>query len=266
MGKALLTVQARALRRAADILGGKDKLRAALHVPMARLDQWLSGVVEPPMDIFLKAVDIISTPARTAPPTAAAVRARVLTQKSGELIRSASRRIERARLLREPSKALPKVTHFLQAVFAAHERSAMLDSALDAAIEASSAQMGNVQLAKEDGLHIVAQRGFREPFLTYFACVRDMPSPCATAFKRAGQVVVSNVAADPIFQGTEAASVMEAAGARACQSTPLVSVSGQALGVLNTHYDHVHTPEPEDLDTVTVIARRAAYWLEQATA
>jgi len=37
------TVQVRALQRAADILGGKDPLRATLHVPMARLDEWLAG-------------------------------------------------------------------------------------------------------------------------------------------------------------------------------------------------------------------------------
>ena len=53
MDSAPLTVQARALRRAADILGGKDKLRAALRVPMVRLEHWLEGKSLPPMDVFL---------------------------------------------------------------------------------------------------------------------------------------------------------------------------------------------------------------------
>jgi hypothetical protein len=46
MGKKELTVQARALLRAAAILGGKQRLRAALHVPMTRLDEWLEGIAE----------------------------------------------------------------------------------------------------------------------------------------------------------------------------------------------------------------------------
>lgn len=74
MGKKPLTVQARALLRAADILGGKQKLRAALRVPMTRLDEWLEGGVEPPMEIFLRAVDIISTSMKVAPRAAAARR------------------------------------------------------------------------------------------------------------------------------------------------------------------------------------------------
>lgn len=82
MADASLTVQARALRRAADILGGKHRLRAALHVPMSQLERWLDGVGEPPMDVFLKAVDIISAPTNAATPAAASVRARVLKQQS----------------------------------------------------------------------------------------------------------------------------------------------------------------------------------------
>src|SRR5207302_1746737 len=50
------TVYSRALHRAADLLGGKAALRAALHVPMARPDDWLEGVTEPPMQISLTAL------------------------------------------------------------------------------------------------------------------------------------------------------------------------------------------------------------------
>jgi hypothetical protein len=75
MGNESQSVYARALGRAADILGGKDKLRAALHVPMHSLDEWLAGRGEPPPDIFLKAVDILSTPTSSTPATAATLRA-----------------------------------------------------------------------------------------------------------------------------------------------------------------------------------------------
>ena len=75
MGNESQSVYARALHRAADILGGKDKLRAALHVPMHSLEEWLEGHSEPPIEVFLKVVDILSVPTGSAPATAATLRA-----------------------------------------------------------------------------------------------------------------------------------------------------------------------------------------------
>src|SRR5205085_12479698 len=93
MGKESQSVYVRALRRAADILGEKQALRAALHVPLARLDEWLAGKSDPPMDIFLKAVDIISAPVQSAPPPAA-MRARILSRESAVRIRRSQRILE----------------------------------------------------------------------------------------------------------------------------------------------------------------------------
>ena len=256
-----LTVQARALRRAADILGGKDELRAALRVPMPRLEEWLQGVALPPMDIFLRAVDIISAPSGPAQPAAA--RARILSLRSGELIAKAERQIERAH---ETLVALPRTRAFLEATFQQSERAAMLESALDAALEAGRAPLGTLQLRDDQGLRIVASRGFQAPFLEFFACVRDTSCACGTALREQSRVVVSDVAADPIFAGGEAGAVLHAAGARAVQSTPLLSAYGQVLGVLSTHYDHPYTPEEPELEIIDHIARRTAFWLGEAGA
>ena len=269
MRNASLTVQARALRRAADILGGKDQLRAALHVPMTSLEQWLDGRAVPPMDVFLKAVDIISSPTASYTPPPASSRARILANQSGELKRNSARMMARSREAREQSRnhESPKVSQFLQGLFGTHERSAMLESALDAAIDATHAQKGNIQLKDASGLHIVAYRGFEAPFLEFFTCVSGgHGAACGAAMATGTRVVVGDVANDPIFAGSEAASVMEQASARAVQSTPLVSVSGQFLGMLSTHFDHPHIPAAAELALVDRIVGRAAYWLEQATA
>ena len=268
MGNAPVTVQVRALRRAADILGGKDQLRAALRVPLSRLERWLDGTDEPPMEVFLKAVDIISAPTGTATPTAAAARARVLTQKTGELIRKAQDRIEQARQLREQAQStpLPKVAHFLESLFAPNDRAAMLDSALEAAIEAGHAPMGNVQVKAPDGLRIAAHRGFSAPFLDFFACVTDTYCACGSALKSGGRVVINDVASDPIFAGTDAGRVLIDAGVLAVQSTPLISTSGQVLGMVSTHYREPGAASTIDLGAIDLIAARAAYWLEQPTA
>jgi hypothetical protein len=260
MGNESQSVYARALRRAADILGGKDELRAALHVPLRSLEDWLDGRSEPPMDIFLKAVDILSTPTGSAPATAATLRARSLARKSGELIRDAEQTVARSRTLSDAlgsARAQQKLlAGFLIATFAPHQRMVMLESALDAALEATHTPMGNVHLKDEAGLHIVTQRGFVEPLPDFLNTVTD---PRA-------RIVVSDVATDPIFAGSEAGRVLQAAGIRAVQSTPLVSTTGNVLGMLSTHYDHPGAPGEAELEAIDLIARRTAYWLDQPTA
>ena len=236
---------------------------------MARLDEWLAGRTTPPMDIFLKAVDIISGPGSGPAPTAAAVRARTLKEQSAQLIAETRRTVAQTRALREIRRGpelSPSARRFLEAAFGPHERLTMLQAALDAVIDSTHADMGNIQMKRADGLHIVAQRGFKERFLQFFDCVKDTPCACGAAAKSGARVVVPDVAADPVFVDTQAGRVMEAAGARAVQSTPLLTVSGAVLGMLSTHYDHPHTPPPEELEAVDLIATRAAYWLEQVTA
>jgi hypothetical protein len=48
-----------ALRRAAEILGGRRALRTYLNVSAIVLAGWLSGATPPPTDVFLKVVDLI---------------------------------------------------------------------------------------------------------------------------------------------------------------------------------------------------------------
>ena len=217
-----LTVHGRALHRAAQILGGKEKLRACLHVPMHLLDTWMSGAEMPPMEVFLKAVDLISTP----PPDREAV---------------------------ERSARLPI-------------RGDKVQAALDAAIRATGAQRGTLQLACADGLRIIAQRGFEQPFLDFFARVRDESSACGAALVHGRRVIVADVARDPMFAGTPAGGVMLQAGARAVQSTPLLAASAEVIGVLSTHYDQPRQPAEDELDMLDDIARRTAFWLEGGSA
>jgi hypothetical protein len=65
------TVYARTLRRAAQYVGGVDNLALQLKVKAVHLTAWIQGVETPPMEIFLKAVDIVTDrpiPSRVEPP------------------------------------------------------------------------------------------------------------------------------------------------------------------------------------------------------
>jgi hypothetical protein len=55
----LVTVYTKVLHRACQITGGVEKLAARLRVPSATLYRWLDGEAEPPIPVFLKAVDIV---------------------------------------------------------------------------------------------------------------------------------------------------------------------------------------------------------------
>jgi DNA-binding transcriptional regulator YdaS (Cro superfamily) len=56
----LPTVYARALKRAAEIVGGKEQLALHLNVVPSHLALWMDGAQPTPQHIFLKAVDLIS--------------------------------------------------------------------------------------------------------------------------------------------------------------------------------------------------------------
>ncbi|MFN2646139.1 MAG: hypothetical protein ABR570_14210 [Burkholderiales bacterium] len=45
--------------RAAELLGGRDKLARVLRVPVSELDKWIAGEAKPPREVFLRVVDLI---------------------------------------------------------------------------------------------------------------------------------------------------------------------------------------------------------------
>ena len=266
-------IYSRALKRASQIVGGADLLGELLQVPMHRLDGWLMGREIPPMGIFLKAVDIISgneTPPREpdaeppphAPSESGAVR------RAMEAARRASEM--HASILSIPplfpgARKPRSVLAFLQQEFGSSDGRAMVESALDAAVEGTGADMGNIQLATPGGLVIVAQRGFEAPFLQFFSCVTN-EGTCGAAKRFADRVVVSDVQSDPIFSGTASAGIMEQARVRACQSTPLVGGSGKVIGVLSTHFERTRQPDAQEFEVLDRIAERTTYWLEGGSA
>jgi hypothetical protein len=52
-------VYSRALLRAAELVGGRDKLANTLRVPKSEIDKWIAGDTKPTRDVFLRVVDLI---------------------------------------------------------------------------------------------------------------------------------------------------------------------------------------------------------------
>jgi hypothetical protein len=143
--------------------------------------------------------------------------------------------------------------------------SAFLNALLDSALEATTAQAGSVQLVDQDqgGLRLERQRGFTEDATDYFTHTNGDETVEGRALREGARVVVPDIAADPVLAGSEAGQVLLAMGAVAVQSTPLCSPTGQAVGVVSTHFPEpgrVLTPaEEKALDRISV---EAGAWLQ----
>jgi len=59
LSKSRVTVYARTLHRACEVLGSLDALSRHLNVPASTLARWIGGLEQPPLDVFLAAVDIV---------------------------------------------------------------------------------------------------------------------------------------------------------------------------------------------------------------
>ncbi|MFI8875395.1 anti-sigma factor antagonist [Streptomyces sp. NPDC055243] len=140
-----------------------------------------------------------------------------------------------------------------------HLRMSVVSAALSAAFEITGAPMGNAQLYEPDGgvLRIVAQQGFRQPFLTFFETVADRESACGVAAQDRKPVLVDEVAASPLFLGTPALDVLEEAGVGACVSVPITAGDGALIGVVSTHLEQARQWTDEQRRSLEGLARAA---------
>jgi signal transduction histidine kinase/ActR/RegA family two-component response regulator len=147
--------------------------------------------------------------------------------------------------------------------------SELLSDILAAAIEITGARRGTMQLLEPatGRLRLVAHHGFAREFLDFFAEVSPgEPASCAHALEAGRRVVVTDLDHDPIFAEPTARGVMQRAGVRACQSTPLLSRTRRVLGMVSTHFDVPHQASARELQLMDLFARQAADLVEHAQA
>ncbi len=170
-------------------------------------------------------------------------------RRSGQLERA--RRIERYAAAARFDLDEPSTAQQLYATVAGLRQIERLDLLAELALERmlslARADRGNVQLADpvSGALRIIAHHGFDAEFLDYFAVVDDDLSACGRAASRHAQVVISDVTTDRRFEPHR--NIAAASAFRAVQSTPLVDMNGQLVGVVSTHYRETHAPSARDL-------------------
>jgi DNA-binding NarL/FixJ family response regulator len=140
------------------------------------------------------------------------------------------------------------------------ELTELLDGILDTAIELIRADFGNIQLLNQETseLKMMTHRGFGPEFVDFFGSVPKGKFGCGSALKNRSQVIVEDVSTDPIFHDTQARIMMLNADARACQSTPIFTRTGEPVGMLNTLYRRRYRPSDNELQFLDLLARHAA--------
>ena len=166
--------------------------------------------------------------------------------------------------LDEGIAGLRRLHEFATRMLEANDLHSVLDEILTAAEELTHADMGNLQLVDSEGaLRIECQHGFSIEFLEFFGRVMHSENACGAALQQRKQVCVEDVEQSPIFAGTPALPVMLKAGARAVQSTPIVTRDGRLLGIFSTHYKTPYRPAESDLRLVSLLAAQAANLIER---
>lgn len=118
------------------------------------------------------------------------------------------------------------------------DRSTIAEAVVEAALTIDEITAVDFQVldGHDNTLRIQASHGFSVEFLSHFRTVKPTgQTACAVAWKSRRPVLIDQVASNPLFASTPGLEVMLAAGSRAVYSYPLLSGTGDPLGVLSFH-------------------------------
>jgi DNA-binding response OmpR family regulator len=177
-----------------------------------------------------------------------------------DLVARVSSHLALSRIRVDELAAMSRLHELSSRLLSVSDLRSVLYEVLDATIELQGADFGNIQLYDKQTrtLEIVAQRGFQQEVLDYFASVdADEGSACGLALKQRSRVIIEDVNLNPDFERHR--HIAASAGFRAIQSTPLVDRgSGGPVGMLSTHFRNPHQPSVRELRLTDLYARQAA--------
>lgn len=161
--------------------------------------------------------------------------------------------------------ALAKIETIRAHIAEGSDLSTVLDEIIQVAIIIAEADKGTIQIFDPETrcLKILAQRGFEEPFLNFCNKVCEGECSCGIAVLQRQRVIVEDVNESPIFKDEAILDIHLKAGVRAVCSTPIISHSGELLGVLSTHYKEPHKPGERTLALTNLFVHMTADIIER---
>lgn len=160
--------------------------------------------------------------------------------------------------------AMQRLQDLVNRLFVSSDLGEALETVLDAAMGIMKADMGNIQLLDPttNNLEMLASSGFSEEFFGHFQTLAgSSESASGRAMKSRMRVVIEDIAADPFY-----APFLEIAakvGYRSVQATPLISRSGEVLGILSTQAPESRALSERDFRILNLYARQASDFVER---
>ena len=155
----------------------------------------------------------------------------------------------------------------LAGVVAGHALQQALESLLRVVERVSTGGLlASVLLLDESGKHLLHGAAPSLP-ADYNAAIHGVEigptvGSCGTAAYRRSQVVVEDIATDPLWADFKELALT--AGLRACWSTPIVGAGGRVLGTFAMYYPNPSRPRPSDLALIDVLVRTVATAIERS--
>ena len=143
------------------------------------------------------------------------------------------------------------------------EQAVALDMVLGAAMRGVNAQFGDVQLfdPADNSLLLVSSSGLDAWFVEHYRRVGvDDDTVCANALRTRSQVLVEDVFAETAYPGLQRFATH--AGFSSVASTPMLTRTGEFLGVLSTMSAKPRTLTEREAQWLDLCARQAADYLE----
>ena len=154
----------------------------------------------------------------------------------------------------------------LEEIAAGRLLATVLDRLIRLVEEQSDGLLASTLLLDEDGQHL---RHGAAPSLPDAYCgavdgieIGPQAGSCGTAAYRREPVVVSDIAADPLWDGLRELALGH--GLQACWSTPIVGSDGQILGTFAMYHEVPRQPSPDERELADIAARLAGVAIERA--
>lgn len=142
---------------------------------------------------------------------------------------------------------------------------ALYEHIIDAAIALMSADAASMQMLHRSRgeLRLIAWKGFHPQSAVHWRWIsHDSGISCGAAFKAVSRTIVSDIDEDNTISPSHLAEFRRS-GIRAMQSTPLISRSGNLLGMISTHWREPKVLTDADFGPLDVLARQAADLIER---
>ncbi len=144
------------------------------------------------------------------------------------------------------------------------ERAELLDEILLGVSSILGAEMASISLynPERNEIRIVAGIGLPEGFQLFSGVIRPGDTPCSRVLAERRCLAFPDIEIAPEYEGTR--ENLRLAGVRAVYAIPLLSLKGDALGVINAYFNTPHRPSERPQTLVELYARQAGQLLANA--